>query len=196
MGNAQEGENSTVEVGIKSETKTGNYRLMVYALSKSAFENAYAALADEQLEISSFSDTEICGTLDAKQDGVLFLSIPYEKGWSVYIDGQKAETVKLMQSMLGAKVSQGHHYIRISYIPEGLVTGVCCSAAALVLFIIFAVMDMFRKKKTVPDNSEAVAYAQPVEFSLDDEDGNFFFEDAESTAEILYPGEEADNEKP
>ena len=196
MGNAQEGENSTVEVGIKSETKTGNYRLMVYALSKAAFENAYAALADEQLEISSFSDTEICGTVDAKQDGVLFLSIPYEKGWSVYIDGQKAETVKLMQSMLGAKVSQGHHDIRISYIPEGLVTGVCCSAAALVLFIIFAVMDMFRKKKTVPDNSEAVAYAQPVEFSLDDEDGKFFFEDAESTAEILYPGEEADNEKP
>ena len=44
--------------------------------------------------------------------------------------------------------------------------------------------------------SEAVAYAQPVEFSLDDEAENFFFEDAESTAEILYSGEEADNEKP
>ncbi len=57
-------------------------------------------------------------------------------------------------------------------------------------------MDMFRKKKYVPDNSEAVAYAQPVEFSLDDEEEKLFFEDAESTAEILYSGEEADNEKP
>ncbi|MBQ1518976.1 MAG: YfhO family protein [Ruminococcus sp.] len=196
MGNAQDGEESTVKVGIKSGTKTGSYRLMVYALSKEAFEKAYSALADEQLEISSFSDTEICGTVDVKQDGVLFLSIPYEKGWSVYIDGQKAETFRLMQSMLGAKVSQGHHDIRIRYIPEGLITGVCCSSAALALFILFAFMDLFRKKRKVPDNSEAAAYSQPVEFLLDDEDANFFFEDAESTAEILYSGEEADDEKP
>ena len=194
MGNAQEGETSTVEVGIKSETKTGNFHLMVYSLSKPAFEKAYEALADEQLNISSFSDTEICGTVDVKEDGVLFLSIPYEKGWSVYVDGKKTETVKLMQSMLGAEVSRGHHDIRISYIPEGLRTGVTASAAALVLFILFALYD--RKRKNTADvwHDDGSTAVQPVEFSLGDDD-DFVFEDAESTAEILYAGEEADNEK-
>lgn len=196
MGNAQEGETSTVEIGIKKEVKTGNYRLMVYALSQPAFERAYEALADEQLNISSFSDTEICGTVDVKEDGVLFLSIPYEKGWSVYVDGEKTGTVKLMQSMLGAKLSKGHHDIRIKYIPEGFRTGTSVSAAALLLFILLAVRDRLRKKKTVPCEVNCDMSVQPVEFSLDSEDDGFLFRDAETTAEIIYTAEEADNEEP
>ena len=130
MGNAQEGETSTVDVGAKSEKTAGNYKLVVYAMDCDVFERAYSEMADEQLKIDKFSDTDIYGTIEAKKDGIMFLSIPYERGWSVYIDGEKAETEMLMQSMLGVRVQQGRHEVH----PRGLCFGNCpfCGKSASV----------------------------------------------------------------
>ncbi len=194
MGNAQEGKTSTVDVGIKSDIKAGNYKLVVYAMKCDVFEKAYEALADEQLKIDRFSDTDIYGTIEAQKDGVMFLSIPYEKGWSVYIDGEKAETVKLMQAMLGAKVPQGRHEIRIRYIPEGLVSGTAVSAAGLVLFMLSAFLDRKKKRRTAYISQAEEEISEVVEeFVLEDEDMKF--EDAEKTSVVLYSGEEADSEE-
>ena len=49
----------------------------------------------------------------------MFLSIPYEKGWSVYIDGKKADTFKVLHSMLGVEVSEGNHDIVACFIVRG-----------------------------------------------------------------------------
>ena len=77
----------------------------------------------------------------------MFLSIPYEKGWSVYIDGEKAETVKLMQSMLGVKVSAGEHDIRLKYVPEGFIGGVIISGTSLAVILLLIWFESRRKKK-------------------------------------------------
>ncbi len=170
MGNGQSGESSTVKITSNEKHKSGNFKLMIYALQKDSFEEAYQSLADEQLEIESFSDRKISGKLNVKEDGVLFLSIPYEKGWKVCIDGEKAETFKVLQAMLGVKVSSGQHDIRIEYTPEGFVPGVTISflSAALVLLIAFAERRRrLRRKEQEADlqqgaeeNSEASTYRQ------------------------------------
>ena len=201
MGNAQEGGTSTVDVGVKADTGAGNYKLVVYAMNCDVFEKAYGALADEQLKIDKFSDADIYGTIEVQHDGVMFLSIPYEKGWSVYVDGEKVQTEKLMQAMLGVRVSKGRHEIRIRYIPEGFVSGTAISAAALLLFLVFALK---KKKRTEAYDSEYddnekfnEEYTEPVkEFTLEDEDvPQVKFEDAESTSVVVYSGEEAEHEE-
>ncbi|MCM1505631.1 MAG: YfhO family protein [Ruminococcus flavefaciens] len=154
MGNAQAGSTTDVEIFAKSDKDSGSYNLMIYALKKSAFEEAYNKLADEQLNITSFSDTEITGDIDVINDGILFLSIPYEKGWSVYVDGVKTETTKVLHSMLGAEVSAGHHTIILKYMPEGLVTGVAVSGTALVLCGVIAFLDVKRRKRKKEDSVE------------------------------------------
>ncbi|MBQ8350290.1 MAG: YfhO family protein [Ruminococcus sp.] len=147
MGDAQVGETSTVKFNITKGKQSGNYKLVVYTLRQETFEKAYNNLADEQLEITSFGDTEIEGKINAFQDGVMFLSIPYEKGWSVYIDGEKAETVKLMQSMLGVRVSAGEHDIRLKYVPEGFTEGVLISGASLAVILLLIWFESKKKKK-------------------------------------------------
>ena len=196
MGNAQENETSTVDVGIKSDTKAGNYKLMVYAMNCDVFEKAYNELADEQLKIDRFSDTDIYGTIEAKKDGVMFLSIPYEKGWSVYVDGKKSETKKLMQAMLGVRIQPGRHEIRIKYIPEGFVSGTAISSAALLLFVLFALLDRRKKRLSpyIPEYEEESEFFPVQEFTLEDEE--IKFEDAEKTSVVLYSGEESENEEP
>lgn len=191
MGNAQEDETSTVRITSKDGTKTGNFRLMVYALDQNVFETAYNALADEQLVIDRFSDTEISGAVTAKKDGVLFLSIPYEKGWKVYVDGSETETFPLMQSMLGVSISEGSHDIRIEYTPEGFKTGVMASSAALLVILLLMLLDRRSGKKKAAAISAAEADAE--EYIPEQTDGEFFsdlFEDAEAAAVVLYSREE------
>ncbi len=103
---------------------------MVYAMDHKLFDEAYSRLADEQLAIKSFGDKKITGKITAKTDGVVFLSIPYEKGWRIYVDGKKTETVCLLNAMLGARISAGEHDIRIEYVPEAFPAGLVLSTSS------------------------------------------------------------------
>ena len=159
MGNGQEGSTAELKLFLKSDSHTGTFNSMIYALDKSAFESAYNALADEQFIIDSFSDTRIKGRVSAKKDGILYFSIPCEKGWSVYVDGKKTENVTVLGAMLGAEVSAGDHKIELRYSPDGFVPGLLISGGSLLLFALFALIDAMRKKKKAAEPEPAA----PVE---------------------------------
>lgn len=154
MGNGQAGTTTDVEIFAKQDDSSGSYQLMIYALKTDAFEEAYNRLADEQLNITSFSDTRITGDIDVIEDGILYLSIPYENGWTVRVDGKKVKTTKILQSMLGAEVPAGHHTIELEYMPEGFVTGVVVSGTALILFGVVAFTDTRKRRRKKSADTE------------------------------------------
>lgn len=163
MGNAQDGETAEVTINAKNENENGTYVLKVYALNQSIFERAYEKLADEQLQITEFSDTKIKGTVNALEDGIMFFSMPYEKGWSVYVDGEKTETMPVAQSMLGAKVPAGAHEITLKYVPEGFAAGTAASGISLALCGVTAFIDKKRRKNGVLENENAENSAAEME---------------------------------
>ena len=157
MGNCHSGDKSTVKITTKTDRTSGDYKLMVYAMSNELFDKAYGLLADEQLNISSFKDAKIKGTINAKSDGILYLAMPYEKGWSVYVDGKKAETCKVLGAMMGARVSAGKHDIEIRYIPEGFIQGLLISIASLLLVILTIVLERYFRKRKAAKAAAAAA---------------------------------------
>lgn len=146
LGNGQEGTSAHVKLHSNKDSKTGSYKLMVYALDETKWADTYALLADEQLQIKSLSDTKITGRLHAEKDGILYLSIPYEKGWRVWCDGKEVNTVKVLSSMLGAEIPAGEHELRLEYTPEGFALGCAVSAAMLTLFLLLCLLDRKRRK--------------------------------------------------
>lgn len=180
MGGAQSGERSTVKMNVKDDTDNGTFKLMVYALNESLFEQAYADLADEQLQITEFSDTEIKGKITALKDGVMFLSIPYEEGWSITVDGKEVDTVKVVHSMLGAEIPAGEHDITIKYTPEGFVPGVIATGTAAALCVVIAIIDRKRRKDQPeePDNTPDPTDSEPEQETAETE-----AENAEADAE-------------
>ncbi len=45
------------------------------------------------LEVTSFKDTYLEGTVNAEKDGsVLFTTIPYENGWTITVNGKKGDS--------------------------------------------------------------------------------------------------------
>ncbi len=187
MGGGQTGDTESLVFNVKDNVDNGRFEFYVYALSQDAFEKAYENLADEQLNITSFSDTDIRGNITVKEDGVFFMAMPYEKGWKVYADGKEVETFPVMNAMMGAKLDAGEHEIRIKYAPEGFHLGLCISAAALALFILLALLDLRKKQKQpAPENTQL-----PSDAAADDTEPN-----CEDSAPELSKPEEDKIEKP
>lgn len=111
---------------------------------------------DEEAAISlkdSVKDDRIEGTVSAPQDGILFLAIPYEHGWSVSIDGVRQELLKADEGFTAVRVGKGEHTVTVSYLCPGLVKGAAISAFSLGLFIVFLGIGKIRRKKNAADHS-------------------------------------------
>ena len=139
LGSFQPGEQVELILDLAGDS-AGFATPLVYQLSTSAWQAAYDRLMEAPLEISSFSNTKIEGTVDAQKDGVLFTSIAADKGWTVLVDGEKVETQSFAGALMAIPLTKGNHRITLSYTPPGLFTGGIVSlislglAAALLIF--------------------------------------------------------------
>ena len=147
MGNGQEGSDFEVTLNFEDERNSGAFNLLVYALDEEAFERTYSELADEQLELTEFSDTKLKGYINVRSRGILYLSIPYERGWSVYVDGKKVSTTKVFDAMLGAEIGPGEHEIELRYFPDGLAKGIVISVAAAIAFLLLTAAERAANKR-------------------------------------------------
>jgi len=70
---------------------TGGFYVYLYGLNMGAFVAGWETLSQGGLNITSFSDTLLQGTITAPADGLLYTSIPYDEGWQVSIDGKRVQ---------------------------------------------------------------------------------------------------------
>ena len=120
--------------------------LYVYAvtLNTPAFTQGYEALKADSLNVTRFEETEIEGTINASADGILYTSINYDTGWSVYIDDVKLESYQCHAlgngALLGVDIHAGEHTVRFEYEPDGLVIGGLISITTLILLIVICII--------------------------------------------------------
>ena len=113
----------------------GNIQIYAYSIDKSVFEEGYDMLLASSLNITEHSDTKLSGTVETDRDCMLYSSIPYDEGWKVRVDGEKAETFRIGNCQLGINLSAGSHTVEYAYVPRGAILGGAVSAAAILGFI-------------------------------------------------------------
>ncbi|MFR8651094.1 MAG: YfhO family protein, partial [Faecalibacillus sp.] len=59
------------------------------------------------------------GTIDVKNDGYFITRIPYDRGYSIYIDGKVVNSEIVNEAFLGCQIHQGKHHIQIKFTPTG-----------------------------------------------------------------------------
>ena len=135
----------TVELRVNAISDSTN-KIAVAYLNEDILDKVYESLSDEALNVTKYSSTEIEGNVNVNKSGTLLTSIPYEKGWRVYVDGKKVDTKEVMGAFLAANVDEGSHKIKLVYSPEGFVTGCILGAIAFLIFVLLCVFD-YRKAK-------------------------------------------------
>lgn len=138
-GSHDPGETIRIQIPIKDGKKSGNVEFYAYTIDEEAFRNCFNALRTGGMTIESFRDTRITGSFTSLEDQLLFTSIPYDSGWSITVDGERAEPVLVDGAYMAVEVAAGTHTITFSFRPSGLIAGAgltAVSAAALVILLL------------------------------------------------------------
>ena len=115
----------------KMESESTSFDFYCYTADDTVVKNMYNSLAGNSLNVESYSDTTIKGTVKAKENCYLYSSIPYDDGWSVYVDGKKAKTFEIGGTLLAIELTPGQHKIEYKYFPVGFLYGIIISAVTV-----------------------------------------------------------------
>lgn len=119
----------------------------IYRVDENALQKVYSALEKEGWHLTEWRDSYLAGKITVRKDKLLFTTIPYDKGWTVKVDGQEVETRKIADTFLGIELSAGEHEITMEYEPEGFILGIWISTGSLVLLLVFIAAGRILKKE-------------------------------------------------
>lgn len=144
LGNYKKGETIELSIGLKEdEVHFNDY--FIYSLDLNKLEESTNIL--NNTEVIKENDYTLRLNVENNNFDFLFTSIPYEKGWSAYIDGKKTETIKVLDTLMGIHLPKGNHEIKFVYCPQGLKEGIIISFLSLCVFVSILYRYKFKKKK-------------------------------------------------
>ena len=144
-----------IEFVFKAKSNnTGNITLDVAKQKDGIYELGMNALKDETWELTEATDTYLCGTIDVLKTGFFYSSIPYEPGWTAYVDGEEVaicegydptlDDVMLKDAVISFPLEEGFHVIEMKYNAPGLAMGALITLGCLAVFALLCVL--LRKK--------------------------------------------------
>ena len=136
------------EVILQSQTD-GNPAMQaeIWRFDPEAMEEIYQCLSKSPLELSSWMDTGLAGSINTPEGGTMFTSIPYDKGWKIWVDGTAVSGRPVFDAFLGVDLEPGEHKIRLSYEPQGLKTGAVITGVSAAAVAALAVCGWMKNKK-------------------------------------------------
>lgn len=159
MGHLTKGTNVEVEyyfsAGVPDNTSA---RLTIATLNGTAFDQAYESWADNQLNINKFEDGYVKGHISVDEAGLMFTSIPYDSGWTAYVDGRKTDIQTVAGAFIALDLEKGDHVIEFKYFPRGLKSGLIFTFAGWLVFALLmnakTIKEKRGSKKGKPENED------------------------------------------
>ena len=160
LGKCERGELIT----FTAENKGYDPGIIIYRLNENALKSIYEILSPGELKISALGDDYIRGSVTVDTDALgysydrasMLMTIPYDEGWRVYVDGEETEIYKGLGTFISFYVSGGVHDIELKYFPKGLKAGAAISLISLMILAGTAVLQYGpgRLRKTeAPDDA-------------------------------------------
>ncbi|MFC6176904.1 YfhO family protein [Companilactobacillus huachuanensis] len=105
-------------------------------LDENTFDKSVTKLQQHKMNLYKISASHILGTVDiSKSNQGVFLSIPFDKGWQVHVDGKKVPLQRAVGNLSYLKLSKGFHQIELQYQVPGLKIGAIVSFLAVVIYL-------------------------------------------------------------
>ena len=101
------------------------------------------------LRITRQRNSDLTGTIEMDEAGCLVTSIPYDKGWTVRVDGEETACGTFLDTFLLIPLSKGTHTVEFSYMPAGSKPGILISVLSFGLLAGIAVWRIMKKKKKI-----------------------------------------------
>lgn len=138
----------------------GNYIISdfeAYTLDGSALTEACSNKNEFVIDRDSMGGDSIVGTIDVAADGWFNLSVPYDKGFEIVVDGVETEYFRTNTAFIGFPIAKGEHSIIINYHAPYRTAGMFMTIGGLGMSLgMFAAMHSFQRRRAIYGRRAAI----------------------------------------
>lgn len=120
--------------------------IKVYELDYNYVKNINESHSDFIIDKEETKGDIIKGSINAKEDGYFSLSIPYDEGFTILVDGKKQDYELVNTSFIGFEIEKGNHDIIIEYEAPLLKEGKIVSIVGIIIFASVLLIEQKRSK--------------------------------------------------
>ena len=150
LGELKQGDKVSFQLVLIAESIGENgIPIYVSTINKDKLDDINSVLSKSKLSVSEYGSNYMKGSFSLEKDQILFLSIPYNEGWRIKVDGKKIDPDIVMGAFTGINSEAGNHTIELEYIPQGYAVGIAGTIVSWVIFICYLlILQKDRKKNT------------------------------------------------
>ena len=105
-----------------------------------------------------------------EKDNLVFYSIPYDEGWTAYVNGEKVDIEKVNVGFMAVLAKSGTNTIEFKYETPGLNIGILITLSSILVLIIYLVVSYFYIKKKNPEVSYPEGDILLEKWAIDEEE--------------------------
>lgn len=110
-------------------------KLKIFYFDIDKFKTNYSLFNTDKLDYRIEGD-KLYGSIDT-DGGILMITIPYEDGFIVKVDGKRVQYKMVLDTFIGIDLDNGYHDVTIEYSQPYLREGMCISFVSLFLLVIY-----------------------------------------------------------
>lgn len=147
-----------IQVTIECKANASNQLNVTGAiLDENVMKAAYSELSQSVLNVTKFENTQIEGTIDCKESGLMYTSIPQTNGnWHAYVDGEEAPITLIGNAMVGVMLEEGSHQVTFRYENDSLRLGAIISISCGLVFVSIHIFLLILRKRKIGKYSKDI----------------------------------------
>ena len=145
LGDFAAGDTVTVRLSVNGDLNTVGAAFATESLpALSAYRDA---LADGGCALTKLAGHHFAGSFTTGQgDELLLLTIPYNTGWTVTLDGAEVEPIEVLDCLMAIPVGPGEHTLDMRFMPPGLIPGLAVTVLAAAGCLALGLWERRKKK--------------------------------------------------
>lgn len=137
-----------VSIKIVAEGDSLEYEnVYLYYEDENVFSEMYDILSREQLYLEKENSAHLKGKISVDSETLVLLTIPYDEGFKIKVDGQEIEYKEAFDALISFRVSEGNHIIEIIYCPKGFKVGAIISLLTGMVIVGYLILERKGSKK-------------------------------------------------
>lgn len=169
LGTYGEGETFTVKLKLKGDSVYVEDVLFFYVDDeKLAAFNSKVQSMNTETAVTRMGGSSLTVEVNAAEYCALFTSIPFEEGWTAYIDGEETKVLSTADdTLMCLEVPEGRHTIELKFFPAGLKSGLLITGSGILLIVIMVLAERLSKREYTEEYDDD-GYGDDVENSSED----------------------------
>ena len=132
-------------ITLKADTEN-TFHMTAYGMDEDCLGDLIRRLNTNTLNIKEMDSDTLKGTITADADGYLVLSIPYDPGFTILVDGVKTEASLFEDMMIAIPLTAGTHSISLVYYPQGMTLGIVVTLSSVAVFVAICILENKKRK--------------------------------------------------